>query len=143
MLQIHLVALLSFEPFQPLPVPMTKMYHHGFLLLLALFHLHIKVQNLVVCCILDVQCTFFQSVFCGIILLLLFDKMVLDFLHFILYLRRIFLISEWLILSTSFRSFIRKPARTRNDHVENPKSKDLGFEDAISTIFSSILLSNL
>ena len=60
-------------------------------------------------------------------LLLLFDKTVLDFLHFILCLRRIFLISEWLILSTSFKLYIRKPARTRNDHVENPISKDLGF----------------
>src|SRR6478735_837679 len=93
-----------------------------------------------VCCTLAVP-TYFFSVYSES-LLLLFDKTVLDFLHFILCLRRIFLISEWLILSTSFRSHIRKPARTRNDHVENPKSKDFGFEDAISTIFSSILLSN-
>src|SRR6476646_11308299 len=82
-----------------------------------------------VCCTLAVP-TYFFSVYSES-LLLLFDKTVLDFLHFILCLRRIFLISEWLILSTSFRSHIRKPARTRNDHVENPKSKDLGFEDAL------------
>jgi hypothetical protein len=42
-------------------------------------------------------------------------------------LRRIFLIpADWLILSTSFKSYIRKPASTRNDQLENPKSKDLG-----------------
>src|SRR4051812_49305048 len=61
-------------------------------------------------------------------LLLLVDKTVLDFLHFILCLRRIFLISEWLILSTSFRSSIRKPARTRNDHVEIPNQKILDLQ---------------
>src|SRR6185312_7448385 len=94
-----------------------------------------------VCCTLAVP-TYFFSVYSES-LLLLFDKIVLDFLHFILCLRRIFLISEWLILSTSFRSFIRKPARTRNDHVENPKSKDLGFVEVMSTICFSISSSNL
>jgi len=54
-------------------------------------------------------------------LLLLFDKTVLDFLHLIWCFRRIFLISEWLILSIAFRSYIRKPVSTRNYHVENPK----------------------
>ena len=61
--QIHLKVRLSFELSQSLPVSMTKMYYHGFLLLLALSHLHIKVQNQKVCCILAVQRTFFQIVF--------------------------------------------------------------------------------
>ena len=100
---------------------------HGFLLLRVLSHLHIIIHNLVMwCCTLAVvQCTFFQSIFCWI-LLLLFDNTVLDSLHFILCFRRIFLISaEWLILSTRFMSFIRKPVSTHNDHqAENPKLKD-------------------
>ncbi len=140
--QTHLAIRLSFETFRPLHVLMTTMYHHGSLLLRALFHLHTVTQNPLACytscsmyffskCILD-HCFFFYLI------------KYLDFLHFILYLRRIFLISaEWLILSTSFRSFIRKPASTRNDHVENPKSKDLGFADVISTICFSKSLSNL
>jgi hypothetical protein len=34
---------------------------------------------------------------------------------------------------------MRKPARTRNDHhIDNPKSKDLGFEDALYQLFVSI-----
>ena len=52
--------------------------------------------------------------------LLLFDKTVLDCLHFIPCFRRMCLISEWLISSTIFRLCIRKPASTRNDQVENP-----------------------
>jgi hypothetical protein len=62
LLQTHLTVLLSFEPSLTLPVPMTMTNHHESLLLLALSHLHIKVQNPKVCCILAVQCTFFQSV---------------------------------------------------------------------------------
>ncbi len=118
------------------------MYRHVSLLLRALFHLHTVTQNPLSCCTLAVQCTFFQCILdhCFFFYLIKY----LDFLHFILYLRRIFLISaEWLILSTSFRSFIRKPASTRNDHVENPKSKDLGFADVISTICFFKSLSNL
>ena len=61
--QIHLKVRLSFEFSQSLPVLMTKMYHHGFLLLLALSRLHTVIQNLLVCCTLAVQRTFFQSVF--------------------------------------------------------------------------------
>jgi hypothetical protein len=85
---------------------------------------------------------FFQSVF--ELLLLLLDKTVLDFLYFTLCFRRIFLISaEWLILYTSFMSFIRMPAAAsiRNDHqAENPKLKDRGFADAILTICFSTWL---
>ena len=50
MLQTHLASRLFFEPSQPLPVLMTTKYHHESLLLLALSHLHIKVQNLGVYC---------------------------------------------------------------------------------------------
>ena len=103
--QTHLVTRLSFEPFRPLPVLMTMAYHHGSLGLLLVFsHLSIKVQNLmkVLCCTLVVEYTFFQSIIWKESLLLLFDRTVLDFLHFILCFRRIFLISaEWLILSTN------------------------------------------
>jgi hypothetical protein len=61
--QIHLAIRLSFEPSRPLPVSMTMMCHHESLLLRALSHLYIKVQNLKVYCTLAVQRTFFQSVF--------------------------------------------------------------------------------
>jgi len=45
--QIHLKVRLSFELSQSLPVSMTKMYHHGFLLLLmVLSHLNTVTQNL-------------------------------------------------------------------------------------------------
>ncbi len=55
-----------------------------------------------------------------------------------------FLISVWLILSTNFKSYIIKPARIRNDQLENPKPYDvLGCADAISTICFSMSLSNL
>ncbi len=55
-------------------------------------------------------------------LLILFDKTVLDFLlYFAPCSKRLFLISEWLILFTIFMPYMRKPASTRNDQVENPK----------------------
>ena len=65
-----------------------------------------------------VECTFFQSVFWVIA----FGQDGFGFSPFYLMFKRIFLISVWLILSTNFKSYIRKPARTRNDQLENPKS---------------------
>jgi hypothetical protein len=63
MLQTHLAIHLSFEPSQPLPVLMTRMYRHESLQLLALSHLDIEEWNSLVCCVLIVQCTFFQNIF--------------------------------------------------------------------------------
>jgi hypothetical protein len=62
-LQTHLTVLLSFEPSLSLPVPMTMKYRHGFLQLLVISHRDIKEWNYMMCCVLVVQCTFFQNVF--------------------------------------------------------------------------------
>ena len=86
-----------------------------FLLQLVLSHLDITILIQLVYCISIGQCTFFIS-YSGS---LLFANTIFDFLHLIPCFSRMFLISAWLILSTSFISLIINPASTRNDHVEN------------------------
>ena len=86
------------------------------LLQLVLSHLDITILIQLVYCISIGQCTFFIS-YSGS---LLFANTIFDFLHLIPCFSRMFLISAWLILSTSFISLIINPASTRNnDHVEN------------------------
>ncbi len=127
MLQRHLKVRLFFEPSQPLPVLMTEIYPpRVFAVITGPFsstYSNTESDEGV----LDLSCSMYFFSKCIQGSLLLFEKTILDFLYFTLCFRRIFLISAWLILSTIFRSYIRKPASTRNDQVENPNLNDSGF----------------
>ena len=115
-LQIRSEYHLSSELFLLWIVRETMMFLHMFLLQLVLFHLGIIRLILLVYHILVFQCTFFIW-YSGS---MLFPNTIFDFLHLIPCFNKIFRISEWLILSTSFIFFIINPANKRNDHhVEN------------------------
>jgi hypothetical protein len=84
--------------------------------LLGLFHLHTKVWNPLVHHILGFQCTFFQSVFWVIA----FGQDGFGFSPFYFDLKEYFLFQYGLFYLPT-KSYIRKPANTRNDQLENPK----------------------
>ncbi len=119
---------------------MTKMYLH---VLAVIGPFSSTYSNTEFGGVLYLSCSmYFFSKYSGS-LLLLFDKI---FRYLILYYAleeySLFLQNDGLFY-LPVKSFIRKPASTRNDHVKNPKSKDLGFAIVMSTIFFSISLSNL
>ena len=91
--------------FQSWIVLATRMLLHMFLLQLELSHLNITIVIQLVYCISIGQCTLFIS-YSGY---LLFANSILDLLHLSECFSRMFLISAWLILSTSFISLIINP----------------------------------